>query len=255
MILDKIKTRKPFRTITWDGPINHFYMLDKNQINGIIFPIVYKLIYFWKLNMRYRSFENQVKTLPAFNLNDVRKIDPGFHKQQLWYWHNKGYIKSLAGGYYMLSDKQVNESYLFMMSNKIYEPSYISLESALAYYQIIPEAVLGVTSVSSRKTKQFDSEWGRLSYRSIKPILMFGYRVMEQDKKIKYKIASLEKAVLDYLYLNTGINSSEDLIGLRWNRQELLRLKYNSSIWKYLKVFENKALERRVDVVMEFIHA
>jgi hypothetical protein len=84
---------------------------------------------------------------------------------------------------------------------------------------------------------------------------MFGYQVVEQDKKIKYKIASLEKAVLDYLYWNTGINSSEDLVGLRWNRQELLGLEDNPSFWKYLKVFENKALERRVDVVMEYIHA
>ena len=78
-----------------------------------------------------------------------------------------------------MADAQVDESYLFMLANRIYEPSYISRESALAYYLIIPESVLGVTSVSSRKTRQFDSQWGRFSYRSIKPALMFGYRVIE----------------------------------------------------------------------------
>ena len=69
-----------------------------------------------------------------------------------------------------------------MLANRIYEPSCISRESALAYYLVIPEPVLGVTSVSSRKTRQFDSEWGRFSYRSIKPTLMYGYRVVVQER-------------------------------------------------------------------------
>ncbi len=205
--------------------------------------------------MKFRDFQIHAKDLPAFNLNDVRKLDPGFHRQQLSDWLARGYIKFLAGDYYILADEQVDESYLFMLANKIYEPSYISRESALAYHQVIPESVLGVTSVSSRKTKQFESEWGRLSYRSIKPILMFGYRVVEREKKIKYKIASIEKAVLDYLYWNAGIDSGEDLEGLRWNKQQLLYLEDNSLFWKYLKIFNSKALARRVEVVLEFIHA
>ena len=205
--------------------------------------------------MKFRDFQTQVRDLPAFNLNDVRKIDPDFHRQQLSDWLDRGYIQSLAGGFYLLADSQVDESYLFMLANRIYEPSYISRESALANYHVIPESVLGVTSVSSRKTKLFESEWGRFSYRSIKPVLMFGYRVVEQKKMIKYKIASLEKAVLDYLYWNTGIDTSEDFAGLRWNRQELLGLEDNPLFKKYLKIFDNKALDRRVGLLMEYIHA
>ena len=205
--------------------------------------------------MRFRDFQIYAKNLPAFNLNDVRKFDPDFHRQQLNDWLDRGYIKSLAGGFYMLADTQVDESYLFMLANRIYEPSYISRESALAYHLVIPETVLIVTSVSSRKTKQFDSKWGRFSYRSIKPVLMFGYRVVEHDMMIKYKIASQEKAVLDYLYWNKRIDSIDDFAGLRWNRQELSRLEDNPLFKKYLKVFDNKALERRVDLLMEYIHA
>lgn len=205
--------------------------------------------------MNFRNFQLHAKDLPVFNLNDVRKFDPDFHRQQLNDWLNRGYIQSLAGGFYLLADVQVDESYLFMLANRIYEPSYISRESALANYHVIPESVLGVTSVSSRKTKLFESEWGRFSYRSIKPVLMFGYRVVEQKKMIKYKIASLEKAVLDYLYWNTGIDTSEDFAGLRWNRQELLGLEDNRLFKKYLKVYDNKALDHRVDLLMEYIHA
>jgi predicted transcriptional regulator of viral defense system len=204
--------------------------------------------------MKFRELETQAKTLLAFNLNDVRKIDPGFHRQQLRYWLDKEFIKPLVGGYYRLAYQEVNETYLFMLANKTYEPSYISLESALAYYQVIPESVLGVTSVSSRKTKQYDSAWGRFSYRSIKPLFMFGYKVVEPGQKMKFKIASLEKAVLDYLYLNSGINSFEDFEGLRWSKYQLQRLD-NQLLFTYLKIFSNDALEGRVRVLMEYTNA
>ena len=220
-----------------------------------IFPNVNTDINIRKYIVRFRDFETRMQFLPAFNLNDVRKFDPGFHREQLSDWLGREYIKPLAGGYYLLADIQVDESTLFMLANKIYEPSYVSLESALAYYQVIPEAVLGVTSVSSRKTKQFDIEWGRLSYRSIKPCLMFGYQVVEKDKKIKYKIASLEKAVLDYLYRNSDIESSEDFEGLRWNKERLRILENNTLFGKYLNIFNNQALERKVETMMEYIHA
>ena len=205
--------------------------------------------------MNFKDFETQIKSLPAFNLKDVRKLDPGFHRQQLSDWLSRGFIKNLAGGYYLLADQPVSESTLWMLANIIYQPSYISRESALAHYQVIPESVLGVTSVSSRKTRQFESEWGRLSYRSIKPGLMFGYRVDKKSEKIKYKIASLEKAVLDYLYWNSGIASGEDLGGLRWDKGRLLDLEDSPKFWKYLRIFNSKALDRRVEVLMEYIHA
>jgi predicted transcriptional regulator of viral defense system len=205
--------------------------------------------------VKFRDFQAHVKNLPAFNLNDVRKFDPDFHRQQFNDWLGRGYIQSLAGGYYLLADRKIDEGYLFMLANRIYEPSYISRESALAYYLVIPETVLGVTSVSSRKTRRFDSQCGVFSYRSIKAALMFGYRIIEREKMVKYKIASLEKAVLDYLYWNTGINSIEDFAGLRWNRQELSGLADNPAFEKYLKVFNSRALERKTHLLMEYIHA
>lgn len=205
--------------------------------------------------MRFREFQNCVKELPAFNLNDARKHDPSFHRQQLNDWQQRGFIQSLAGGFYVLADTQVNESLLFMLANRIYEPSYVSRESALAYYLIIPETVLKVTSVTSRKTRLMDSHWGQFRYSSVKPNLMFGYRVVKGEKLIQYKIATLEKAVLDYLYWNNSIESVDDFEGLRWNRQELSGLVDSPMIVQYLKVFNNRALEHRVDLLMEYIHA
>jgi len=205
--------------------------------------------------MIFREFESRISALPAFNLNDVRKLDPGFHRQQLNYWHNQGYIQSLAGGYYILADRAMDEMVLFMVANKIYEPSYVSLESALAYYEIIPETVLGVTSVSSRKTKQYESDWGVFSYRSVKPQYMIGYQVIENTPGIKFKIAYLEKALLDYLYLNSKIQSMADFEGLRWNRNQLHDLLDHLMFTRYIKLFDKRALENRVTQFLEYLNA
>ena len=205
--------------------------------------------------MIFRDFETQIKPLPAFNLNDIRKIDPDFHRPQLSDWISREYIKPLAGGYYVLADSQVNESLLFMLANLIYEPSYISRESALAHYLVIPESVLGVTSTSSRKTRQYDTQWGVFSYRSIKPELMFGYQVIEKGQNIKFKIAKLEKAILDYLYWNPDLRNEEDLAGLRWNSDLITSLNDNSLFWKYLRIFNSKVLDRRVKILMKYAHA
>jgi predicted transcriptional regulator of viral defense system len=207
------------------------------------------------MKMRFREFESRIRALPTFNLNDVRKLDPDFHRQQLNYWQNQGTIKPLAGGYYILADRAMDEMVLFMAANKIYEPSYVSLESALAYYEIIPETVLGVTSVSSQKTKQYDTSWGVFSYRSVKPQFMIGYQVIDSSPGNKFKIAYLEKAVLDYLYYHSDIQSIADFEELRWNRTQLHGLLDHSIFTKYVKLFDKRALETRVNQFLEYLNA
>jgi predicted transcriptional regulator of viral defense system len=205
--------------------------------------------------MKIRELESQLQELPVFTLNDIRKFNPDFYKEQLSYWKSKGFIKHFAGRYYYFADQEIDEGLLNMMANKIYEPSYISLESALEKHHLIPESVLGITSISSRKTRQFQTSWGILRYQSIKPICMFGYAVVEVRENVKYKIAHLEKAILDYLYLHTEIVSKEDFEGLRWNRSQLINHIDNQLVLEYLEIFNNNALRNRWRLLMEFIHA
>lgn len=205
--------------------------------------------------MRFRDFESKVQELSFFNLNDIRKLDPGFHRRQLVDWQQRGYIKPFVGGTYILADREVDEGLLFMAANQIYPPSYVSLESALAYHQVIPESVLGVTSVSSRKTQQFESTWGQFSYRSIKPAFMFGYQVVKDKPTQMYLVASLEKAILDYVYLNPHVTTVEDFDGLRWNKDVLSSLGESEGFIRYLQLFDKHALENRVNELMRYIDA
>jgi predicted transcriptional regulator of viral defense system len=205
--------------------------------------------------MRFLEFRELIKDIPGFSLNDIRKIDPSFHKRQLMDWLKRGYIRSFAGEYYLLAEQQMDESLRFMLANRLYEPSYISLESALAFYHIIPESVLSVTSISSRKSKQFASDWGVLYYRSVKPIYMFGYEVMSVAPNRKYSIAKLEKVILDYLYLNTHISSIDDFDGLRWDKEALYPVVSGDLFRKYLSIFNKRALNNRVHQLMRYLNA
>lgn len=205
--------------------------------------------------MNFREFESIISNFPLFNLNDVRKIDPGFHRQQLTYWINQGFIIPLAGGYYRHFKTQVTEPFLFMLANKIYEPSYVSLESALAYYQVIPETVFGVTSISSRKTTLFESKFGNFQYHSIRPAYLFGYEIIETNSKLKFKISTLIKTIIDYLYLHSEIRSIEDFEMWRWNVEALQPLVRDEKTMIYLDQFGKKSLNRRYRILMEYLNA
>ena len=112
----------------------------------------------------------------------------------------KNYIKKIRQGFYIFSDLEINEPTLFIIANHLYQPSYLSLEMALALYGLIPEAVYGVTSVTSLKTKSFKTAISNFIYQHIKPELLFGYELREYGGQ-NYQIAEIEKAVLDFFTL------------------------------------------------------
>jgi hypothetical protein len=102
---------------------------------------------------------------------------------------------------------------------------------------------------------QFDSAWGQFRYRSVKPEYMFGYRVIVNRLHQKFLLASMEKSVLDYLYLNPHIRATEDFDVLRWNKVLLEPLSDNATFDQYLKIFNKKALEHRVSLLMRYLNA
>lgn len=194
--------------------------------------------------MQYLDLKSQLKDFPVFSIKDIEKVDLAFHKQRLSEWQKKGYVKKIRQGFYIFSDLQINEKMMFTIANRIYEPSYISLEMALSIYGIIPEAVYGVTSTTSQNTKSIKTPIGDFIYRHVQPDLMFGYELREHDGH-RYQIAELEKAVLDYLYINSKINDNESFEGVRFNVSELKEKLNIEKFNKYLEAFHNKSLARR----------
>ena len=82
--------------------------------------------------------------------------------------------------------------------------------------------------------------------------LMFGYELLEHDG-YRYKIAEMEKAVLDYLYFNSNINNEESYKGLRFNVAEFKEKVDAEKFNKYLLAFSNEALTKRVKKFLTYI--
>ena len=202
--------------------------------------------------MQYLEFREQLKNYPVFSLNDIRKLEVDFDLRRLNEWQKKNYIKKVRKSFYMFADLQVNDQILYTIANRIYEPSYISLEMALSLYGLIPEAVYGITSVSSQNTKTLKTPIGDFSYRHIRPELMFGYE-LHQYEGHSYQVAEMEKAVLDYLYLNARLESQGDFEGLRFNATEFKSKVNMERFNKYLEAFKNNALRKRVKKFLTYI--
>jgi predicted transcriptional regulator of viral defense system len=202
--------------------------------------------------MQYLEFKQQLKDFLIFSLDDIKKVDPAFYRRRLNEWQDKGYIKKVIKEYYIFSDLEINESALFVIANRIFDPAYISLEMALSYHGLIPESVYGITSVSSRKTYAFDSKLARFSYRKIKPELMFGYQLVKYQNH-SFKIAEIEKAILDFFYVNSRLKTNGEFEELRINRDTFQERVNIEKLKNYLAQFKNKALERRINMFIKFI--
>lgn len=202
--------------------------------------------------MQFFDLKTQLKDFITFSIQDIEKVNPAFHKQRLSEWQKQGYIKKIRQGFYMFSDTQLDEKNLFLIANKIYRPSYISLEMALSWYHLIPEAVYEVTSVTSQKTQNFKTKIGSFNYRHIKPALLFGYRLQRYNSHT-YAIAEVEKAVLDYFYFHARIEQPEDFNGLRLNIPEFITRANINRLKKYLAVFHNQALTMRVNRFLDYV--
>ncbi|MGM0579808.1 MAG: type IV toxin-antitoxin system AbiEi family antitoxin domain-containing protein [Bacteroidota bacterium] len=202
--------------------------------------------------MNYINFKQALQKFVVFSLTDIKKIFPDFDLRRLAEWQEKGYIKKIINRWYIFTDIDVKDQTLLWMANRIYSPSYISMEFALSYYGLIPEAVYTITSVSSRKTITFDTLFGTFAYRHLKPSLFFGYQI-EEWEDFPVKLAQPEKVILDYLYLNPNLKTEKDWKALRLNLNQYQELIDSKNLGTYLNLFESKALEKRVSHFQKFI--
>ncbi|MBU4561989.1 hypothetical protein KKB17_01090 [bacterium] len=196
--------------------------------------------------MKFLELKNELKDFSIFSLNEIRNIDPNFYRSRLNEWQDKGYIKKVIRGYYIFSDLQLSEEILFKIANRIYLPSYISLESALSYYHLIPESVYGITSISTRRTYSFKTSIGEFTFRTVKPQLFFGYHLMNY-RELYLKMASVEKAILDYFYLHPDIETEQDFDSLRINKEMFFEQVDEGKLMNFLGRFNQKKLAGRIN--------
>lgn len=192
--------------------------------------------------MKYNDLALLIKT-PVFSKNDLSLSGKKIHDYQLTLWSKKGYLVKLKNGIYAFAkdhEKIKGEE----IASVLYQPSYLSLESALSFYGFIPEMVYAYVSVTGKTTRTFNNKFGHFIYRHIKSELFWGYREIKTDNG-RYLMAEPEKAVLDYLYLNlANINNQSDFESIRFNYDQLGETLSKEKFIKYLQAFGIKKLQR-----------
>ncbi len=203
--------------------------------------------------MKYLEFKEALNNKIVFNHNDIRKVAPGFHRKRLVEWQKSGYIVKIRNGYYCFSEQTLSDPFLYYLANQLYKPSYLSLNSAMSFYNLIPEAVFSITSVGTLKTTSFDTPYGRFEYRSMKPSLFFGYR-MARMNNFTLKIAEPEKMILDYCYFMKP-EMIADFEALRINKDELSQLIDLTKFDTYLSVYQSAIMNRRANIFKSYMNA
>ena len=189
--------------------------------------------------MNFITFQKAFRDSGVIELHEVRKVFPRFHSRRLSDWQEKDYIQKIINRFYRWTDQPVTEQLASYTANRIYRDSYVSLWSALSYYGLIPEGVYQTYSVSTHKTKVFDTPIGALIYKHIKPALFFGYRIERWDNK-PILIAEPEKAILDTLYLNPQYRDGPDIDALRFNWPVLAEIAQPAIIQEYAAFYGNQ---------------
>jgi predicted transcriptional regulator of viral defense system len=199
--------------------------------------------------MNYLDFQQKMLELACFNINQIYAWKPDFDRNNLTRWIKKGYIIRLKQGYFAFSEYKSKSDYAFYFANRIYRPSYISLHTALAFYGMIPESVVQITSVTSLKTASFTNDFGEYSYKSVKSELMFGYELKPMADHRTLQFASPEKALLDLLYLYPFYDNAQEMAELRLDEDFLQEDLNKELLDKYCTQYQSKALQQRVKLL------
>ena len=101
----------------------------------------------------------------------------------------------------------------YLLANHLSGPSYVSIDSALSYYGLIPERVYEISSVTVKASREFLTPIGRFSYTHLPmPYYIFGIRQVQVSGNQTALMASPEKALFDKVVTtkNLKIRSKND---------------------------------------------
>ena len=186
----------------------------------------------------------------SFDLNRIDKIYFGYEdisralgislesaRVSACRYAGQGVLIRIKRNIYVLKEKwkTLDRIEKYQIANLIQVPSYISLMSAMEYYQITTQLQQDfIESIALKRTKEIEIEKNTFIYSKIKQELYFGF-VKEKD----FFVATPEKAFLDAIYLMSLGRYNFDLSSIEFsklNRKNLQKmiLKFPSKIRKVI---------------------
>ena len=175
--------------------------------------------------MKYDELLEIIGVAPVFDSSLLRAgdIDPADLASQLSRWVATGKLLQLRRRIYALpAARRRRAPHAFETANLLVRPSYVSLEAALSFHGMIPEAVFTTTSITSARPVLHRTPLGDFDYRHVLAGLFWGHRSVAVAPGVSALVARPEKALLDLVYLRPRGDDPAFLHELRLERLERL---------------------------------
>jgi len=178
-----------------------------------------------KINKLYFAYQDVAKIL-SISEDSARVLCTRYVKQK--------YLIRLKRNFYILKERWdiITPNQRLELANILQVPSYISLMTALSFYEYTTQVQQNfIESISLYRTFTKDIEGVVFNYSKIKNDFYFGF-----SKKDNIFIASPEKAFIDSLYLNYLGKYNLDLSSL--NLEKIDKKGCENILKKYLPKFK-----------------
>jgi len=195
--------------------------------------------------MNWSTFREIFRDETYVSTDWIHTAVPDFDKRRLYEWKKKWYLIQLKRKRYMFADVQMHHTLQLHLASVIYKPSYISLFTALARYQLIPETVITTQCISSRKTAEFHTEYGSWSYRSCQPHYLWWYDVIHSRDGVLV-MADIHKTLLDLLTYYPEYDDVDDFASLRLDYTLLTELMDIHTLRDYAQISSSSSVQHRV---------
>ncbi|MHB1454642.1 MAG: type IV toxin-antitoxin system AbiEi family antitoxin domain-containing protein [Saccharofermentanales bacterium] len=189
----------------------------------------------------------------CFTAEQVRLWRPGFGRDNFARWIASGEILRLKRNLFTFPEYLQNPDSAMFFANQIYQPSYVSLHTALHFHGVIPEEVVQFTSVSTIKTAFFQNDFGSYTYHHISAKYMFGYDLLRTEGQVPFviRMATPEKAIIDLLHLYPEYRTAKDMVDLRLDEDYMETGIDQEKLLDYVNRIHSPALSKRVDLLRE----
>ena len=148
-------------------------------------------------------------------------------EEKIKYMVRRGDLIRIKRGLYVLSPIYGKVVSTYALVEMIYWPSYISMQSALKFYAVIPEAVFGVIGVTTKRPHSYTTPYGHFMYHSSSlHEFLWGIRLQALDERRQVRVASPLKALFDLIRFNVPDYSQKCDTAL-FEYVELLRIDFD----------------------------
>lgn len=204
--------------------------------------------------MKWKELLMKFADRPLFHSSMLEIFPDDLHhiQVQLSRWVDSGKLSQIRREWYLIEKPyRSKEVPVSVIANSVVHPSYLSLDWALQYYEMIPEYVHNPTSVTTSRGVQFKAQNRLFIYHHVQSSFFLGYTRVESEG-YRITIAYPEKALMDkiYLFMRRNKFSIEWLKELRLQNLEEFNIRKFAS---YLEETRKRGLLEAANLTIEYI--